>query len=82
MSITNGKMRTFLSPAMNLLRSIIQFFDNLFHPGIDFLIGEHFFGRIHEQNIHAFLNIEGMFLFSPAFSDASFEQIAFYGSLE
>ena len=75
-------MRIFLSPVANLLRSIIQFFYDLLHSGVDFLIGEHFFCRVHEENIHAIFNVEGMFLLSPAFSDASFEKIAFYGSLE
>ena len=50
--------------------------------GVYFLIRKNFLGGVHEQYIHACLTLYLMLEMSPAFTDASFQKIAFYCSLE
>ena len=75
-------MSTFLRIVANLLRAIVQLADNFLNLGVDFLISEDVFCRVHEQDVQTFLNVESTLLFSPAFSDTSLEEVALYCSFE
>ena len=65
-----------------LTKTFIQIFNNLSDSCIDFLIGQYFLYRVYEENIKIAIKGQHMLLLAPAFADASFEKVTFYGSLE
>ena len=88
----NGAIATFLTTASVLFShgfiflrfwccGMIDLFDYLSDGLVDFLVAQNLLGEIDEQYVHAFY-FEGVLLLPVAFSDPSFQEIAFYGSFK
>ena len=93
MSMTNGKIATFLAAA-NVLFShgfillllirlgVVDLFYDLSDTGIYLLVTLDFLGRIDEQDVRTSFHRKSMFLLSPALTDSSLQKITLDCSLE
>lgn len=93
MSMTNGKIATFLAAA-NVLFShgfillllirlgVVDLFYDLSDAGIYLLVALDFLGRIDEQDVRTSFQRKSMFLLSPALTDSSLQKITLDCSLE
>lgn len=59
----------------------VDSFDYAAYRGKDFLVAQNLFLGIHEEHIHS-IDGKGVFLFSIALSDASFQKISLYCPFE
>ena len=63
-------------------KSAVEILDDLSDCGIDFLIREDFLDCIYQKDVEVSFESYQMLLASPAFADASLEEVALYRSLE
>ena len=89
----NGKQITFLIRELTLFCCCfilllwlciceVDFLDNLTYACVDLLVTLNLLCRVDEEYICSACCCQVMLLLAPAFSDSTFEQIAFYSSFE
>ena len=74
-----GAMAIFLMVCNALFIDLVY---DLSYGLVDLFVAEDFFCRIHEKHIQTAFDSQVVLLLSIAFADSSFQQIAFYGTLE